>query len=127
LLTGAVISLAEHFVSGDLSTELFRNGTDEVPSTSITPTPRHKVKTAVFHSPNHLSRAPDGIVTTSEPPAGPDVVLQVSVKEQGDPSSEELLAALPGREDRDAHRAAPLLGGLSVEVLRSRLAGEKVK
>ncbi|RSH94125.1 formate dehydrogenase (NAD+) [Saitozyma podzolica] len=157
-----VISLSEHFVSGELSTELLRDGTDEeiakaliavrgigqsgdgeldtrirtpspepktqgVPPTPITPAPGHKVKTGVLHTPNIASTTSGLPPPTPQSPTKADEVLEVPAKELPPPAPEELLTAPTGHEHWDSHRAAPLLEGLSLEVLRARLAGKKVK
>ncbi|RSH88869.1 hypothetical protein EHS25_002531 [Saitozyma podzolica] len=101
--------------------------TQGVPPTPITPAPGHKVKTGVLHTPNIASTTSGLPPPTPQSPTKADEVLEVPAKELPPPAPEELLTAPTGHEHWDSHRAAPLLEGLSLEVLRARLAGKKVK
>lgn len=62
-----------------------------------------------------------------EKPVEPVETLEVEEKELPPPAPEGLLEPLPDHPAWDADRIAPLTNGLSVEVLRSRWSGKKVK
>jgi DNA-3-methyladenine glycosylase II len=99
-------------------------GVSDAPPTPITPA-YGKIKNAVLHTPRVAESNGAEVPSTPETPLRADEVLEVP-KELPPPAPHELLVP-PQSDDWDANRAAPLKEGLSVEVLRSRLAGKKVK
>ncbi|OXH37071.1 DNA-3-methyladenine glycosylase II [Cryptococcus neoformans] len=65
--------------------------------------------------------------TPSTPSAVPCETVEVPPKTLPGPTPEVMLTAPLEHPDWDPHRAAPLIEGLSVEILKSRLNGKKVK
>ncbi len=88
------------------------------PPTPITPN-TSVLKMATLHTPG-MSQVPPTPLTPAE-------TLEVPPNMLPPPASEVLLAPLPAEPSWDAQRAAPLSEGFSVDVLKSRLSGKKVK
>jgi DNA-3-methyladenine glycosylase II len=113
-----------------------------LPPTPLTPTigcsgtiaPPHL---AALHTPGpgatRMPEMPNTPGTSLAPPASassdikPDETLETSGKDLLPPAPETFLEPLPHNSAWDAHRAAPLNEGLSVELMKSRLSGKKAK
>ncbi|KAK8864542.1 hypothetical protein IAR55_001792 [Kwoniella newhampshirensis] len=102
---------------------------DALPPTPLTPTTSGPsgVHKAVLHTPNMPIDLPR-IPPTPHTPSLPSEVVEVPPEAlPPPPAPEEMLSPPVGHDGWDAHRAAPLDEGLSVEVLKARLAGKKAK
>ena len=120
----AVIDRVDENGNGEIDTLVERPATPppghapRVPPTPMTPN-NITTTVAILHTP--------GMPQTPPTPVTPAETLEIPVKELPPPAPEILLAALPQEPGWDAHRAAPLGEGLTIETLKSRLAGKKVK
>lgn len=95
-------------------------------------TPSTEIKPAALHTPlatvsKQINVAPPTPVTPGQNTEVAAEVLEVAANELPPPAPEQLLASMPEATSWSADRAAPLSDGLSVELMRSRLAGKKAK
>ncbi|ORY32866.1 hypothetical protein BCR39DRAFT_522195 [Naematelia encephala] len=102
-----------------------------VPPTPVTPK-GHKPKVAVLHTSTMPTtetkvKVPLTPITPGNGEIKPAEDFQVGDEELPPPAPAELLAPPTHAADWDVMRAAPLEEGLSIEVLKARLAGKKVK
>ncbi|XAO21849.1 hypothetical protein I312_100605 [Cryptococcus bacillisporus CA1280] len=123
---------------GELDTNI-RESTPvrHVPSSSVPPTPMTPNDTSENPVPKmgalRTLAAPSGTrvshipPTPSTPSAVPRETVEVPPRTLPAPTPDVMLTAPLEHPDWDAHRAAPLLEGLTVEILKSRLNGKKVK
>ncbi|WWC70143.1 uncharacterized protein I206_104090 [Kwoniella pini CBS 10737] len=102
-----------------------RKGNPAFPPTPSTPSniPAH---TATLHTPDDTIPTAQ-IPPTPNSPAPAGEVAQVPAGTLPPPAPEAMLSPLPDHPDWSPHTAVPLPEGLSVEILKSRLAGKKVK
>ncbi|EIW70463.1 hypothetical protein TREMEDRAFT_71310 [Tremella mesenterica DSM 1558] len=96
----------------------------QYPQTPHTPSNASVVRSAVLHTP--IKPTDPTPPTPITPLTAPAETLEVPDKELPPPTPQELLAPIKGHE-WDANKAAPLSEGLSVEVLKTRMGGKKVK
>ncbi|WRT66516.1 uncharacterized protein IL334_003475 [Kwoniella shivajii] len=92
---------------------------ERLPPTPLTPT----TAPATLHTPG--PSVGTQIPPTPNSPTVPREVVEVPAATLPPPSTEEMIE--PPKDDWDPHTAAPLTDGLSVEVLKARLSGKKVK
>lgn len=102
------------------------------PPTPLTPNDTSEnplPKMGALHTPAAPSGASvaQGPRTPSTPSAMPRETVEVPPKTLPGPTPEVMLTAPLEHPDWDPHRAVPLLEGLSVDILKSRLNGKKVK
>ncbi|WWC94349.1 hypothetical protein V866_001191 [Kwoniella sp. B9012] len=95
---------------------------DTFPPTPSTPTTSHQ---AVLHTPDETTTAAQIPPTPNSPIPGE--VAQIPAGTLPAPAPEEMLKPLDDSPDWNPHTAVPLPEGLTVDVLKARLGGKKVK
>ncbi|WVQ81715.1 hypothetical protein IAT38_003840 [Cryptococcus sp. DSM 104549] len=103
-----------------------------IPPTPLTPAPNGDSSTGVHTAALHTPATPLASKTAQVPPTpatptGPAEAVEVPPETLPTPTPQAILAPLTGHPDWNPYKAMPLEFGLSVEVLKARLNGKKVK
>ncbi|WWC62131.1 uncharacterized protein I303_104722 [Kwoniella dejecticola CBS 10117] len=123
-------NVIERSQEGELDTKARSTTPDRKDTPTFPPTPSTpsnvQPHTAALQTPDNNPMLPQ-IPPTPNSPVPPGETMQIPANTLPPPAPEAMLEPLTGHVDWDPHTAVPLPEDLTVEVLKSRLSGKKVK